>query len=85
MSANFPLVAEEVYAVQRARRKTVDQGCATTLVAALDPRLEASTGVYLEDGKVVEDGLAGVMDRDGETDRLWELSERLVGEVFDWS
>ncbi|KAF2230785.1 NAD(P)-binding protein [Viridothelium virens] len=75
----------EARAMQRAKRKTVDQGCATILVASLDPRIEASTGGYLEDGKVVEDGLAGVMDRDEEAERLWQLSEILVGQSFDWS
>ncbi|KAI9656045.1 MAG: hypothetical protein M1821_005106 [Bathelium mastoideum] len=80
-----PLAAEEADAVQRAKRKTVDQGCATILVAALDPRIESSSGAYLEDGKVVEDGLVSWMDRDGEAERLWQLSETLVGEKFSWN
>ena len=85
MSQTVGIVAEEMQAVQRAQRKTVDQGCATTLVAALDPRIEVSNGGYLEDGKIVEDGLVRLIDKDEEADRLWQLSERLVGESFDWS
>ena len=79
------LAEEETYAVQRAKRKTVDQGCATILVAALDPRIEGSSGGYLEDGKVVQDGLMSRMDCDEEAEKLWQLSETLVGERFNWS
>ncbi|KAI9695970.1 MAG: hypothetical protein M1820_008311 [Bogoriella megaspora] len=79
-----PIAAEEPYAVQRAKRKTVDQGCATILVAALDPRIEGRSGSYLEDGKIVEDALRERMDRDEEGERLWELSESWVGETFSW-
>lgn len=73
----------------RAKKKTVQQGCATTLVAALDPGLVEGgrwSGAYLEDGVVCERLLEGIVkDESGEeAGGLWELSERLVGEKFDW-
>lgn len=60
-------------------RKTVQQGCATTLVAALDPRILDSNGSYLSDGIVqAEQPSFAAEDIEG----LWKLSEELVGEEF---
>jgi len=61
--------------------KTVEQGAATTLYAAVSPDLEGRGGLYLEDCHVADvtpgDGSAGyapwAMDRD-EAARLWEWS-----------
>jgi len=61
--------------------KTVEQGAATTLYAAVSPDLEGRGGLYLEDcgiaGPTPGDGSAGyapwAMDRD-EAARLWEWS-----------
>jgi len=66
-------------------RKTLQQGCATTLVAALDPELESQNGEYLHNGDVA----TVVMPTEDSTslknqERLWKLSEELVGEKFDW-
>lgn len=58
--------------------KTPEQGCATTLVAALDPAL--SNAAYLYDCQVVTPSEAEA-DK-GNAERLWELSERLVGQSF---
>ncbi len=64
--------------------KTLDQGCSTTLVAALDPSIESVSGAYLVNGDVAEypplESSVTVEDQD----RLWELSEKLVGEKFSW-
>lgn len=60
--------------------KTVEQGVATALRAALDHSLGAQSGSYLADSEVEE-----VYDyaRDEKmVDRLWELSEKLVGGKF---
>lgn len=64
------------------RRKTVPQGCATTLVAALDPAL--GDGVYLADCKITSDPAcvsAWALDEE-EAERCWTLSEECVGERF---
>lgn len=64
------------------RRKTVPQGCATTLVAALDPTL--SNGVYLADCKITSDStcVSALALDEGEAERCWILSEECVGERF---
>ena len=64
--------------------KTLQQGCATSLVAALDPELEGSNGRYLDDGDVAGWELPGFAMGVEEQERLWELSEELVGEKFAW-
>jgi NAD(P)-dependent dehydrogenase (short-subunit alcohol dehydrogenase family) len=67
--------------------KTIPQGAATILFAAIDPRLETRGGAYLEDGDVAE-----IVETEGRltrgvrpwavdpttADRLWDLSERLT-------
>lgn len=61
--------------------KTHAQGISGTLVAALDPRMEENNGAYLEDGNVVEAyEYATAPDN---VERLWALSEELVGQKFD--
>ncbi|KAJ7912389.1 hypothetical protein B0H13DRAFT_1874899 [Mycena leptocephala] len=63
--------------------KTLQQGAATTVVAAFDPRLEDKPGSYLAD--CVEDNAAVaahslipyVM-----AEKLWALTEKLIGEPF---
>jgi NAD(P)-dependent dehydrogenase (short-subunit alcohol dehydrogenase family) len=70
--------------------KSVEAGAATSVFAATAPELEGRGGVYLEDCHVAAvndapDALDGVKSyaldpRNAE--RLWELSETLVGERF---
>ncbi|KAK4222383.1 hypothetical protein QBC38DRAFT_490002 [Podospora fimiseda] len=61
--------------------KTPDEGSSTTLVAALDPALNETKGLYLVDCQIAEayyhatDPVAA--------DRLWKLSEELVGDKFE--
>jgi hypothetical protein len=67
-------------------RKTLQEGCATTLRAALDPGLRTEAGVYLVDCQVVEPGLAlreAALDPEGAR-RLWGISEEMVGEKFEY-
>ena len=60
--------------------KTVEQGCSTTLVAALDPSIPS--GSYLEDCAIAEpEAYARDQEKAG---LLWALSERLVGQRFQW-
>jgi hypothetical protein len=65
-------------------QKTPQQGCATTLVAALDPEIEGQNGTYLVNGNVAEfappEWATSVVDQE----RLWGLSEQLTGEKFEW-
>jgi NAD(P)-dependent dehydrogenase (short-subunit alcohol dehydrogenase family) len=72
-----------------AELKTVEQGAATSILAAVSPWLEGVGGRYLEDCNEAEvvgtradsDGRHGVaayaLD-EGNAERLWELSERLT-------
>lgn len=60
--------------------KTLEQGCATTLVAALDPAIPAPNGAYLDDchekkpnAKVEDPALI---------EKLWEVTERITGQKF---
>ncbi|KAJ4390332.1 hypothetical protein N0V85_007329 [Neurospora sp. IMI 360204] len=60
--------------------KSQDQGCSTTLVAALDPALSELKGLYLVDCQIsdpcehAKDAVAA--------ERLWKLSEDIIGEKF---
>jgi len=66
-------------------RKTLQQGCATTLRAALDPSLEEREEVYLQDCQLSEDPeVVKPYAVDAENARVcWEMSEQMVGERFD--
>ncbi|KAL4920499.1 hypothetical protein BDW62DRAFT_208986 [Aspergillus aurantiobrunneus] len=71
-NTGFPFAADEP--------KSLEQGIATTLVAALSPDLAAHNGAYLADCQVEE---TRQYARDPElAEALWELSEELVGEGF---
>ncbi|KAL1882558.1 hypothetical protein Plec18167_002974 [Paecilomyces lecythidis] len=63
--------------------KTTDAGAATTIVAALDPKLGAlqdTEGIYLQDCQIGSPA-AHAMDLKA-SEKLWALSEELVGEKF---
>jgi NAD(P)-dependent dehydrogenase (short-subunit alcohol dehydrogenase family) len=71
--------------------KSVPQGAATQVWGAVSPDLEGVTGVYLEDVQIAKripsDVLSalGVVEEalDQESaDRLWAISEKIVGETF---
>ena len=73
--------------------KTVPAGAATSVFAATAPELEGRGGLYLEDCHVAEvndaaNGLDGVKSYaldPANAERLWALSEKLVGERFVWT
>lgn len=96
LGRNFP--PENMKAIQAMfdagvfKYKTRGAGAATSLVAALDPKLgpmettkegKENFGVYLDDCQVTDQALAGATSNEG-GDRLWEVSEKLVGEKFAW-
>jgi len=70
--------------------KTVEAGAATSVFAATAPELDGRGGVYLEDCHVAAvndapDALAGVKSYaldPTNAERLWQLSEQLVGQRF---
>jgi NAD(P)-dependent dehydrogenase (short-subunit alcohol dehydrogenase family) len=63
--------------------KTIDECAATHVVAAFDPRLEAYNGAYLEDGNV-SNFLRKTATVEGDDEKLWKLSEQIVGEKFEY-
>jgi NAD(P)-dependent dehydrogenase (short-subunit alcohol dehydrogenase family) len=60
--------------------KTISEGTSTILAACLDPKLVKDSGSYLDDCAVGE-STAFSSDM-GNAEKLWELSEELVGEKF---
>ncbi|KAK0611908.1 hypothetical protein B0T14DRAFT_531259 [Immersiella caudata] len=60
--------------------KNADQGCSTTLVAATDPALNEIKGLFLNDCQFAEPAPHSKIATSAE--RLWKLSEELVGEKF---
>ncbi|KAI8964370.1 NAD(P)-binding protein [Daldinia sp. FL1419] len=65
--------------------KTLQQGCGTTLRAALDPDLVKEEGVYLQDTNLTTDpnDVKEWATSPELAEKLWKLSEELVGEKFD--
>ncbi|KAH8805776.1 short-chain dehydrogenase [Xylogone sp. PMI_703] len=64
--------------------KTQDQGCATTLVAAFDPALNSLSDPannYMSDCQLAQ--AAEHATKQEAAERLWKLSEELVGEQFN--
>lgn len=75
----------------QSRFKSVPQGAATSVWAATSPELEGRGGVYCEDCHVAGPGSGGLsggghaawaLDPEA-AERLWTLSEELVGEKFE--
>ncbi|EJD38676.1 NAD(P)-binding protein [Auricularia subglabra TFB-10046 SS5] len=60
--------------------KSFQQGVSTTLVAALDPALDAHNGAYLLDCQISEPG--ELVKDEAKAEELWVLSERIVGQSF---
>jgi NAD(P)-dependent dehydrogenase (short-subunit alcohol dehydrogenase family) len=67
-------------------RKTLQQGCATTLRAALDPGLKTEGSVYLVDCQIAEPGSALKAEalEPLSAKRLWSISEEIVGQKFEY-
>ena len=63
------------------REKNLQQGAATHIVAGFDQEIVGDNGGYLEDCNIfvpMADWARGTEN----ADRLWELSEQLVGQKF---
>ncbi len=74
--------------------KSIPQGAATQVWGAVAPELEGVTGIYLEDVQIAKhipsDVLSalGVIEEaldQGSADRLWGISEGIVGEKFSFA
>jgi NAD(P)-dependent dehydrogenase (short-subunit alcohol dehydrogenase family) len=88
------LQAEDFQFLQNRTRgtkfKSVEAGAATSVFAATAPELEGRGGVYLEDCHIAavndapdaRDGVASYALDPDSAERLWQLSEKLVGERF---
>jgi len=74
-------LASKVQGFKIEENKTLQQGCSTTLVAALDPALENYSGAFLNNCDIEDRGAQTPSVEDAV--RLWELSEKLVGQRFD--
>lgn len=62
--------------------KTVSQGASTTLVAAFDPSIKPQTGLFLNHAKIDMKAAKPYALDDENAKKLWELSERMVGQQF---
>ncbi|KAI4153955.1 MAG: hypothetical protein LQ340_001973 [Diploschistes diacapsis] len=67
------------------RYKTLQQGVATHVRAAFEPRLNEYNGRYLQDAEVVPEDRVRAWARDKvEAEKLWRISEELVGQKFSY-
>ncbi|KAI6383233.1 hypothetical protein MCOR25_000154 [Pyricularia grisea] len=67
--------------------KTLDQGVATHMFAAFEPGLEDHNGAFLIDCHVADPFVEFVTPwatSEVEAEKLWRLSEELIGEKFNW-
>ncbi|KAL7806852.1 putative short-chain dehydrogenase [Trichoderma aethiopicum] len=67
--------------------KTPDRGVATHIYAAFEPSLKDVNGVYLEDAHIADPFIQTVKPwgtSKVEAERLWKLSEKLVGQEFPY-
>lgn len=72
--------------------KTIPQGAATSVWAATSPALAGKGGLYLEDCGIAEEVPLGVAEHGYFTwaldpvaaEKLWQVSETIVGQSFNW-
>ncbi|KFA73268.1 hypothetical protein S40288_08611 [Stachybotrys chartarum IBT 40288] len=68
------------FVFEEPRFKTLGQIAATPLAAALDPGLEGALPAYIQNCEVVE--VLGHAREEEAVEKLWALSEKLVGQKF---
>lgn len=64
-------------------RKTLQQGCANTIVAAFSPSIAGESGSFLEDCVVQHDTVKPWVRESAKAERFWKLGEELVGQRFE--
>jgi NAD(P)-dependent dehydrogenase (short-subunit alcohol dehydrogenase family) len=62
--------------------KTIAQGTSTHLVAAFDPTIASESGSYLMNCQIAMDQAKPWATDDTQAEKLWTLSEKLVGQNF---
>jgi NAD(P)-dependent dehydrogenase (short-subunit alcohol dehydrogenase family) len=62
--------------------KTIPEGTATHIVAAFDQNIASETGSYLADCQLAMDRVKAYAKDDTEAEKLWALSEKIVGQNF---
>ncbi|KAF7338945.1 Short-chain dehydrogenase/reductase family protein [Mycena venus] len=62
--------------------KTIPQGAATTVAAAFDTRLNDKPGAYLDNCVVANEKVAAHSSDPVIAEKLWTVSEKLIGEAF---
>lgn len=61
--------------------KSVEQGVATTIVAAIDPRIVSQSGSYMANCQIED--VSDYAKDPTQVQKLWDLSEKLIGEKFE--
>ncbi|KAH8805100.1 hypothetical protein F5884DRAFT_798409 [Xylogone sp. PMI_703] len=69
----------------KAELKTLVEGASTTLYAALAPNIRNQSGAFLRDCAVVTEPLMAHATGVDNQDKLWALSEKLVGQEFTYA
>lgn len=65
--------------------KTPSQGASTTVVAAFDSTIAENSGAYLVDCQIDHGDVTMPYAVDkGDAEKLWKLSENLVGQKFEY-
>ena len=89
--SDFATLQERSPSTEKMVFKSVEQGAATTVWTASSPHLSGRGGIYLEDAQIapaaVEGKSSGVESyavKPAAAERLWLLSEELVGQSFDY-
>ncbi|KAH8803521.1 short-chain dehydrogenase [Xylogone sp. PMI_703] len=74
------------HGIARPERKVPEQGGAGALRALLQPDIAQEAGIYLTDTQLTTDPeiIKPYATDDVQAERLWELSEKLVGETFSY-
>lgn len=75
------------YGMDEMKFKDLDQGAATHVFAAFDSSIVGNNGVFLSDCHVADQTQEEVYPwaiNKVDAERLWELSEKLVGQEFNW-
>ncbi|CAN9292979.1 unnamed protein product [Alternaria alternata] len=79
---SWPIVMKmfEQKKMEMSKEKTLEQGAATSVAAALDPRLDNYSGAFLDDCQVAK--VLDYASSEDNAENLWALSEKIVGETF---
>ncbi|KAJ7187382.1 hypothetical protein C8R46DRAFT_288538 [Mycena filopes] len=64
--------------------KTLQQGAATQVTAAFDPRINDKAGAYLCDCAVATEKAAPHSTDSVNAERLWKVTEEIIGETFSF-